>query len=273
VGISKTAFGVALQRLAHLKFDQPPFIVNDYICDAILATNLKTRLEANRNEYLSPLSLGVRANVVSRSRFSEDLIKSKIQRGINNVVILGAGLDTCSLRLHDKFPKVSFFEVDTLETQTTKIALIKQASIPVGSNVTFVSADFETASLDEVLATNGLNRSARALFTWLGVTMYLTKDAIMSTLTSCSKFAKGSMMLLTYANSAAIQHPIEKVAGLLGEVWKTKLADGEVIDLLRQAGYSKCEIVRGDEIRRLFFEGRTDNLKAPRYNFMALGTV
>jgi O-methyltransferase involved in polyketide biosynthesis len=99
MSISKTAFGVAYQRYYHLKYDTPPYILSDDVVESLLDNRTKLKIAEYRDKFELPSALGLRSNVLVRSRFAEDEIFNAIKNGASQVVILGAGLDTSCLRL------------------------------------------------------------------------------------------------------------------------------------------------------------------------------
>ena len=96
--------------------------------------------------------------------------------------MLGAGLDTFSLRNPFAGQGVRVFEVDYPATQAWKREQLAQASLAVPASLTFAPVDFEALSLREGLASAGFERDRPAFFQWLGVVPYLTREAISVTL-------------------------------------------------------------------------------------------
>ena len=60
------------------------------------------------------------------------------------------------------------------------------------------AARFRKAGLAESLCTNGYRSEAPSLFSWLGVTYYLTADAIFSTLRTVASMAAGTEIIFEY---------------------------------------------------------------------------
>jgi len=104
-----------------------------------------------------------------------------LSRGVRQVVVLSAGLDTLAYRsrLQDR---VRIFEVDHPVTQTWKRQRLEDAAIPIPSSLTFAPIDFEQQTLAEGLAAAEFDPAQQTFFTWLGVVPYLTEEAIWSTL-------------------------------------------------------------------------------------------
>jgi methyltransferase (TIGR00027 family) len=271
--ISKTAFGVAYHRYAHLVFDRNPRILNDDIIEKMLNPDIKNRILSEKDAWLHPLAAGLRTNVLVRSRFAEDEIEQSIRSGISSIVILGAGLDTCSLRLGLRYPDVQFTEIDQEDTQSLKIRLLRSAEVVIPHNMRFVPLDFEKQNLKDCLRENGVLESQKVFFSWLGVTMYLTRDAILNTLLICGSFAAGSRIVLTFSNSESVSSVIELLAEEAGEVWLSKFTEDEMMQLITLAGFHYVRIVTPREMNDLYFEHRDDSLKCPSKAFIAVAAV
>jgi O-methyltransferase involved in polyketide biosynthesis len=57
-------------------------------------------------------SKGMRASIVGRARFIEDLVEEEAKQGVTQYVILGAGLDTFAQRRPEIASRLHVFEVD-----------------------------------------------------------------------------------------------------------------------------------------------------------------
>jgi methyltransferase (TIGR00027 family) len=123
----------------------------------------------------------MRIFIVVRTRFAEDALAAAVGRGVRQVVVLGAGLDTYAYRstLRDR---LRIFEVDHPATQVWKRQRLEDAAIPIPNSLTFAPIDFERQTLAEGLAAAGFDVSQQTFFTWLGVVPYLTLEAVWLTL-------------------------------------------------------------------------------------------
>lgn len=71
------------------------------------------------------------------------------------------------------------FEVDHPLTQEDKKARIQRAGWDIPQNLTWVPVDFTQDALEEKLLASGFDQTVKTLFSWLGVTYYLTAGASM----------------------------------------------------------------------------------------------
>jgi len=115
---------------------------------------------------------------------------------IDQLVILGAGLDTRPYRLP---PGVGIrcFEVDTPKTQAFARAMLRKAGIDA-SHVTFVAADFEREDWFQKLVSAGFEPDKPTFFLWEGVTPYLDRQAVESTLRKLAGTAPGGAVAFDY---------------------------------------------------------------------------
>ena len=175
---SDTARGAAAYRAIHQTLDGG-VIFSDPFAAKILDDETRARLdETAANPSLRPWRLFIAA----RSRFSEDTLAACVARGVRQVVVLGAGLDTFSLRNPHAGQGVRVFEVDYPATQGWKRERLTQAGLAIPASLTFAPVDFERQSLADGLTAAGFHADRPAFFQWLGVVPYLSRDAVSATL-------------------------------------------------------------------------------------------
>jgi methyltransferase (TIGR00027 family) len=175
---SRTALMIARQRAAHQMLDHGS-ILDDPFAMKILREDEQDVLQfANRN----PLASIGRLITTARSRIAEDGLSGAVERGLRQIVILGAGLDTFALRNPHSALEILIYEVDHPATQAWKLERLAEAQIALPPWLILVPVDFERDDLGEKLAAAGFQQNSPAFFTWLGVVPYLTRDAIGRTL-------------------------------------------------------------------------------------------
>ena len=175
---SRTALMVARQRAAHQLLDHGS-ILYDPFAMKILREDEKDVLQfANAH----PLASIGRLFTTARSRIAEDALSTAVQRGIRQIVILGAGLDTFALRNPHRAREIRIYEIDHPATQAWKRERLNEAQIALPRCLTLVPVDFEQNDVGEKLAAAGFQQNSPAFFTWLGVVPYLAENAIGRTL-------------------------------------------------------------------------------------------
>src|SRR5215510_1055059 len=90
-----TAVGAAFLRAAHLTEDGNPKIFQDTLAHALVGRELTTLLEDVLRQSCPPEILPVaQVAMVTRARYTEDRLLRRYHAGVDQYVILGAGLDT-----------------------------------------------------------------------------------------------------------------------------------------------------------------------------------
>ncbi|TDQ05025.1 class I SAM-dependent methyltransferase [Labedaea rhizosphaerae] len=255
---SQTAKTAAAARAAHLLVDDEPFVFVDDLAEEILGAEAGPLLDYHRQSGAHPVLAMARMQVVCRSRYTENRVMASKAR---QYVLLGAGLDTFAYR-HPGVRDV--YELDHPATQEWKRERLTEAGIePV---VTFVPLDFETDSIIDGLTRSGFDLGRPAVVSWLGVTMYLTSQAIGQVLDELSRLAPGTELVLDHMLPAELrdelgQFYVEQVAPTAaewGEPWLSLLSPDDMAELLREHGFTVVEqVTQADIVDR----PRTDVLK------------
>jgi methyltransferase (TIGR00027 family) len=240
----------AAARAAHLIVDNPPLIFADTVASAILGAQAEELISYHRHNGSHVVLSSARAAVVTRSRFTEDRLAQAVRRGVGQYVILGAGLDTFAYRTE---LNVKVFEVDHPKTQEWKRTLLTNAAIP--EKATYVPVDFEADSLIDNLIHNGFAPAEPALVSWLGVTMYLTQEAISHTLAQIAQCAPGTEIILDYMLPAELRDTrgqtyvdmVAPVAAEHGEPWLTFFRPHDMTALLAHHGFETVSNVNQHE--------------------------
>lgn|SRR5882724_5883647 len=175
---SRTAFGAAAFRAAHQIVDQGN-IFNDPYALAILGERAAAAIEeiaaVSSNQVM-------RLFIATRSRVAEDCLSAAVARGVRQAVILGAGLDTFSLRNPHSELGLRVFEVDHPSTQQWKRRHLEALGLNIAPSVAFAPVDFERQTLTDGLAAAGFRCDRPAFFIWLGVVPYLRRETVSTTL-------------------------------------------------------------------------------------------
>jgi methyltransferase (TIGR00027 family) len=192
---SRTAIGAAGHRAAHQVLERGRVFV-DPLALAILGQDAKAALARARDE---PESAPLRLFIAMRSRFAEDAARSAIGRGIRQIVILGAGLDTFGYRL-ETTEKLRVFELDHPATQAEKRRRLAEAGVAAPRHLVYVAHDFNRGGIAGPVEAGGFDRNDHAFVLWLGVTPYLTEDAVYATLGDLARLPGGVEVVFDYAN-------------------------------------------------------------------------
>jgi methyltransferase (TIGR00027 family) len=275
---SHTALRVAMRRAAHQLFDAPPLVFTDPFAVRILGPHAAEiertpgRDPANKPR---PFSVGLRAFLVARSRYAEELLAQAVSHGVAQYVILGAGLDTFALR--NPHPHLRVFEVDHPATQAWKRDLLYQTNLPTPANFTFVPLDFEKQAFEkqaferqslasQLLAAN-FDPTRSTFFSWLGVVPYLTLEAFRATLSFIATQPANSGLVFDYAQPRSALPFREQLAfdslasrvQLAGESFQLFFTPDRIAAEL--AAFHRLEDLGTPQLSDRYFAARTDNLR------------
>jgi len=259
---SRTALRVAIRRVAHQLMDQPS-VLDDPIALPLLGPGFERDLERASHS----VARDFRAFMAVRSRYAEDRLAEAVAAGVEQYVVLGAGLDTFAYR--NPLAHLRIFEVDFPATQEWKRAKLAEARIDLPADLTFVPLDFEHHTLAAGLAEAGFNVDRAAFFGWLGVVPYLTLPAFRASVETIGRLPAGSGVCFDYALSPDTLTPerravfdalAERVARA-GEPFRTFFSTQGLEAELRQAGFHRVEQVDTDQLNHLYFRDRADGLK------------
>lgn len=181
--------------------------------------------------------------VTTRARYAEDRLAEAIARGVEQYVILGAGLDTFAYRSSVASGMV-VYEVDEPDTSAWKREVLETAGVALSAGVRLVAADLARVPLIDQLVAAGLDMKRPAFVSWLGVTMYLERAAIERTLNAVGSMAAGSELVFDHVlppaqrDQAGAEYAsfAESVGAANGEPWVTSLTVDEVATMLARAG-------------------------------------
>ncbi|HEX3014498.1 MAG TPA: class I SAM-dependent methyltransferase [Methanobacterium sp.] len=166
---SKMAEGIAMQRFGESSKPEngricyDPYAVH-FISPEIIEFGMKHPEEAKTLiENTEKLFPGLSSSIMARVRYFDDFVKKSIEKGIEQLVILGAGYDTRAYRI-EELKVIKVFEVDHPNTQSFKIQKIEEIFGSVPDNVVYVPVDFEEETFGQKLFDKGYNPSKKTLF-------------------------------------------------------------------------------------------------------------
>jgi methyltransferase (TIGR00027 family) len=277
---SISARTAAAARAAHLIVDRPPVIFADTVALPLLGDESDELVGYHSAHGTHVVLAGARCQVVCRSRYTEDELAAAVAAGTRQYVILGAGLDSFAYR-PGLSGRVRIFEVDQPGTQADKRARLAAARIPEPDNVVFVPVDFEAAPLAGELVKAGVDLSEPAFVSWLGVTMYLTQEALGRTLAELGMLAPGSQVIADYMLPAELRDEagstyVELVAPLSaerGEPWLSFLSPQQMSQLLVSRGLTPLRHVAQQDIGDKATWNRSDALRPAQLSLIAHATI
>jgi len=259
---SRTAEATAFQRATERQRPARQRIVDDPWAEHFLRPGLRAALAAYRRSVVMKGVddlFGLTPFVVTRHRYIDDRLDAALRAGVEQVVVLGAGYDSRAFRFADRLGARPVFEVDYPATQQRKerilAALGKRRELP-RVDVRRVSIDFQHQSLEKRLARCGFDPTRSTFFIWEGVSMYLTRKAVETTLGTLTRIAPARSELVfdawflvdepdlratAYRLSANLLH-------ILGEPVTFALHPEDAEQFLARRGFAVLEIARAHDL-------------------------
>jgi methyltransferase (TIGR00027 family) len=272
-GVSRTAIGVGVLRALHTLIDAEPWVINDPVSGRLFGEIARARMDADLVTMMGDeRAHALRGHVLVRSAFAESRLAAAVARGVRQYVVLGAGFDTFAYRQPAWMEGGRVFEVDTPVTQGVKRRWLAAAGIAEPSNVVYAPIDFERQTLSEGLHAAGVDPSAPAFFSWLGVMMYLTRDAIDAVFAAVAAMPAGSEIAFTFRPQADSSDPLTQRVAAFGEPFRTALSAGELAALVLGHGFHEILILSPDDAQR-YLGKRTDRLRLPERASIATAVV
>lgn len=295
---SRTAIATAYFRAHHYRHANPK-IFEDPLAATLLHADDVAPLErfllagvAKHNPELAAsgadrttlIGIALRGLVVvlARARFTEERLEEAMRDGVDQYVVIGAGLDTFALRRTDLRDRLRVIEIDHPATQAFKRGRMRDAGLEPPSNLHFAPADLERESLAGVLSRTPYDRSRPAFFSWLGVTMYLTDAAIRATLGSLrSVSAAGSQLVFDYLDRAVFDSAspsptrarLFEIVRRVGEPMIFGFDPAALGAELTELGFRLLEDLGPEAQRELYYGSRTDGLQPTATAHLARAAV
>jgi len=265
-----TAARVALWRALHLEADPPPHVLEDEVGLRLLAPAPDWQ---RRGDMDPRFTRPFRASIVARARFIEDLVVERAGRGLDQYVILGAGLDSFAQRRPQIASRMTVFEIDPPGPQAWKRRRLAELGFGIPDWLRFVAVDFEAGdSWWDRLVQAGFEAGKPAVAVSTGVSMYLSREANAATLRRMAGLAPGSTFAMTFLLPLELAGPevrpglemAQKGARASGTPFVSFFEPADILELARQAGFRDARHVSADELARRYFAGRQDGLRPPR---------
>jgi len=295
---SSTAIGTALMRAIHTRLDPEP-LIDDPWADRLvpesaraayreaamakLASERGAQAPATPDAALDAMLLAGSGftNVIVRARYTEDALRDSIARGTRQYVIVGAGFDSFALRAPSFARDVAVFEIDRPATQALKRRQIDECGVSVPQSLHFIAADLDEDDLATTLARSSAYRSdLPAFFSWLGVTMFLTRDANLETFRSIARCsAAGSELAFTYLDNRIFVSPSERFRKMeesvrsVGEPFRSGFDPERLAEDLREVGWDLIQDVVEAQLVECYCRNGRDFMVPMDYSHIALARV
>jgi methyltransferase (TIGR00027 family) len=264
---SRTAETTAMLRAAHQLLDDPT-VLYDPLALRILGPTLEADLRADPFQYNDSFRRSLRGHFAIRNRFVEDEVLRGMTSGIQQYVLLGAGLDTFAYRSPHLRKGLRVFELDHPSTQQWKRQRLAEAEIDLPEGLSFVSLDIEDGNLGRSLTEAGFDVGRPACFSWLGVTPYLSDEAIMETLRFVVTLPRGSSITFDFRFRSsdpverAIDHEAQEMVSALGEPFVSIFDPSDLRRRVLAEGFGEVEAWLPQYLADRYLACRNDGLQA-----------
>jgi methyltransferase (TIGR00027 family) len=258
---SRTAIAVAVARGQHRLLDDPPWVLDDPFALVLVGPRWPEVAARSATRWAPQERTRMRGSFLLRSRYAEDRLDAA---KLAQYVQLGAGLDSFAWRRPEALRQLTLFEVDHPASQAWKLERVESLGLPRSERHVFVPVDFETQSLSDQLLAAGWDPALPTFWSWLGVTMYLTREAIAATLGVVAAGAAGSEVVFSYSldvgDPTGARARLEAAVAEQGEPFRSRFSESQVEELVGSCGLEVAEHPGYEEQVARYFSGRCDGL-------------
>jgi methyltransferase (TIGR00027 family) len=261
---SQTAITAALFRAAHLHHFAGPKIHEDTFALQLSGIGGYEELRAFAEQVEQSRFPLRRASAyfACRHRFSEERLRAAVDRGAEQVILLGAGLDSFALRHPEVSKDLLFVEIDHPDSQRWKRERLASLGLAT-PGVRYVPSDFTSEDLGRTLASAGVDRAKPTFFAWLGVTQYIAAEATHETLSLVAQHARESAIVFDVILPLDAQPPDERemsrisaeVSAARGEPWVSYFRPEQLATRLAPLGFDRVEWLT-PEAASTYYEGQ-----------------
>lgn len=295
---SYSAMTTAYIRAYHSMHDTPK-IFDDFLAYQLIPQEVRVLIEQGLIKYKQfndpehtasysdqttpPTSLMQATNVLSRARYTEDALEKAVREGVKQYVILGSGMDTFAFRRPELLEQLEVFEVDHPATQNFKLLRLAELGWEHPAQLNFIPIDFTKENLAVALnRSSSYDPNVKSFFSWLGVTMYLTREEVFATLHSITDIApEDSAVVFDYLDTDAFipeksspeMQKKQEIFQKLDEKMITGFNPATLDEDIASLGLCLYENLSPEDIETRYFHGRTDGHHAPEHGHIAYAIV
>jgi methyltransferase (TIGR00027 family) len=273
---SRTAMATSLMRAVHARRDPEPLLHDTWgerlvplPARLALVESALARLPASLQEQSKTAppdavlhrilrASTAYADVILRARHTEELLKAAVERGITQYVVIGAGFDSFAQRRPAYARALEVFEVDHPATQGMKRQQLAACGVIASDRLHFVAADLATETLTSALTRSAYQPTQPTFFSWLGVTMYLARDANLATLRAIASCAPpGSELVFSYMDQAVLDtdpakspafDALRRQVASIGEAFQSGFDPRTLSAMLHETGLQLLADEGGDQL-------------------------
>ena len=246
---SETALNVAICRALAAHEDRNEIRGPDFMAELFLPEESKIYLKnaaSIKSVIEKRISSALYGYLLARTAYLDNTVKKALEENIPQIVFLGAGYDTRAYRHYQLIKSTRLFEMDIQSTQQRKLKILADAKIQIPQQLSFVTINFKTDKIENVLTKAGYDISLRTLFIWEGVSYYLPEESINETLRFVHDYsAPGSAICFDYMT--------EKMESVhVGEPFRFWIAPDKIKAFLAERGLIMMEHLDNKEMEKRY---------------------
>ena len=211
---------------------------------------------------------GFYLHFVVRKRCIESLVRDAIEKGAEQLVVIGAGFDTLSLRISSDFPEMTVIEIDHPATQQWKRDAIAGLNRSF-ENIHLLPLDLVKETMKDLLLKSGCYQPAKtSAFVAEGLLMYLTEKEVLEILEFIRDHSgSNSPFVFSYMEEkAAEDYQFKNASGFVNLWLKLKkerftwgLENERLAPFLRSLGFTLEELETTDDLREKYISDENKN--------------
>jgi len=274
---SQTAMQVASARARAALEEREEIRGHDYLAEIFLPEERKAFLKEPVVKKMTNRIPGMYEYVIARTTYFDSIVEQALRENIPQIVFLGAGYDSRPYRFKDLIKDTRIFELDIHTTQQHKMKLLHQNNIPIPEQLTFVSINFNTETLEDVLFKAGYKKDHKNLFIWEGVTYYLLPNVVDDTLSFIkSTSSVGSTVCFDYGSfwpEMLNAYGVKEAGEFMrinnpGEPTRFGIERGKIGPFLSDRGYKIIDHLTAEDMERKFLTLRDGSLAGKVLSFL-----
>ena len=201
---------------------------------------------------------GFYLHFVLRKRSIENYVRQAVEQNARQLIVIGAGFDTLSVRMAREFSDLQIIEIDHPATQAWKRTALENLTGGY-SNVHLLPLDLTQQTMQQLLLNNEKYQSgANTVVVAEGLTMYLSSKEVREILSFIKETsASGSRFIFTYMEERASNDFQFKFASRLVDLWLAMkgeqftwgLEDGQLEPFLNHSDFHLLECATHKEFR------------------------
>jgi methyltransferase (TIGR00027 family) len=269
---SRTAAYTCFSRACATREKDPYFRGTDNLAEVILPPVPRFMLEFGPlRKFLmrKMFPAGIHEYVCARTKVIDAVFLTALEACYAQIVLLGAGFDTRALRFAERNHGTKVFELDAPTTQEAKLEILRKKGLSIPPELVFASIDFDREDIYDVLTRAGYQDGQKTLFLWEGVSMYLSAQAVDSTLAFIQKHAAhGSQIIFDYIYASVLrqenrffgEQDIFETVTKTGEGWMFGLEEGKVEPFLAVRGFELLAHYTPADLEKLYLTAEDGTL-------------